>query len=128
MIAARFEPGRDLREQLKPLASKRGFRGGEAGDIPTRAVEPRNDALGDRVGHASKDDRNRPRLPLDGDGRRGAAWHDDVGLQADQLLRERSYPIDVTAAPPNVYSHVAAIGPTRRRQLSWPVNDNYLGR
>jgi hypothetical protein len=34
-------------------------------------------------------------------------------LQADQLLRERSYPIDVTAAPPKFHPHVARIGPTQ---------------
>ena len=44
------------------------------------------------------------RTPLD---------QDDVGLQADQLLRERSYPIGVIPAhPPEVHPHVAAIGPT----------------
>jgi hypothetical protein len=37
-------------------------------------------------------------------------------LQADQLLRERSYPIDVTAAPPKVRPHVAANGPTQARK------------
>jgi hypothetical protein len=37
-------------------------------------------------------------------------------LQADQLLRERSYPIDVIAAPPKVHPHVAAIGPTQVRK------------
>jgi hypothetical protein len=37
-------------------------------------------------------------------------------LQADQLLRERSYPIDVTAAPPKVHPHVAAVGPTQARK------------
>src|SRR6516165_10074938 len=35
-----LEPGRDLREQLKPLACQRGFQGGEAGDVPARLVEP----------------------------------------------------------------------------------------
>src|SRR5215469_16017124 len=44
------------------------------------------------------DDRDRPRLTLEGNGRRGRVCHDDVGLQADQFLRECSYPIDVTAA------------------------------
>src|SRR5262249_36744541 len=39
-----------------------------------------------------------------------------VGLQADQLLRERSYPIVVAAVPPKVYPHVAAIGPTQARK------------
>jgi hypothetical protein len=38
-------------------------------------------------------------------------------LQANQLLRERSHPIDVIlAAPPKVHPHVAAIGPTRVRK------------
>src|SRR5439155_14922369 len=111
--------GRDLREQFKPLASQRGFQGGEAGGVPTRAVEPRDDAAGDGVARARKDDRDRPRLPLDGNGRRGPVCQDDVGLQADQLLRERSYPIDVTAAPTKVDPHVAATGPTQvRKRLS----------
>ena len=34
MMAGPRKPGRDLREQFKPLASQRGFVGGEAGDVP----------------------------------------------------------------------------------------------
>src|ERR1700730_1027886 len=91
-----LEPRRDLQEELKVLAVQRGIAEVcEAGDVPSRAVEPRNDALGDRVGHARNDDRNRPRLSLEGNGRGGPGWHDDVGLQADQLLGDRSYLIDV---------------------------------
>jgi hypothetical protein len=41
---------------------------------------------------------------------------DDVGLQADQLPRERWYPIYVTAEPPKVHPHIAAIGPTQVRK------------
>jgi hypothetical protein len=37
-------------------------------------------------------------------------------LQADQLLRERSCPIDINAVPPKVHPHVAAIGPTQARK------------
>jgi hypothetical protein len=37
-------------------------------------------------------------------------------LQADQLLRERSYPIGVIAGPAEVDPHVAAIGPTQARK------------
>src|SRR5215471_3141785 len=59
---------------------------------------------------------NHRHLPLEGNGRRGRVCHDDVGLQADQLLRERSYPIGVIAVPPKVHSHVAAIGPTQARK------------
>src|SRR6516162_4560893 len=52
-----LEPRRDLRKQLKPLASQRGFHAGEACDVPTRAVEPRDDAADDGVAHVHKDDR-----------------------------------------------------------------------
>ncbi|HKD35441.1 MAG TPA: hypothetical protein VKB78_01535, partial [Pirellulales bacterium] len=37
-------------------------------------------------------------------------------MQADQLLRERSCPIDVIADPTKVHPHVAAIGPTQIRK------------
>ena len=40
----------------------------------------------------------------------------NVGLQADQLLRERSHPTGVNAAPTKVHPHVAAIGPTQDRK------------
>jgi hypothetical protein len=79
------------------------------------AVEPLDEAAGDWMGHGHKDDRDRPRLPLDGDRRLGRACQDDVGLQADQPLRERSPPIYVTAGPTKVHPHVAAIGPTQAR-------------
>jgi hypothetical protein len=90
--------------------------GGEAGDVPARLVEARDEPAGDGVAQVRKDNRDRARLPLEGNGRRGRVCHYDVGLQADQLLRERSYPIDVTAAPPKVNPHVAAIGPTQARK------------
>src|SRR6516164_7346160 len=108
-----LEPGRDLREQLKPLASQRGFVAGEAGDVPSRVVEPRHDAVGDGIGHVRKDDRDRPRLPLEGNGRRGSPCQNDVRWQAYQLPRERSYAIGVSAAPTKVHPQVAAIGPTQ---------------
>ena len=71
---------------------------------------------GDGVAHARKDDWDRPRLPLDGSGRWGRGCQDDVGLQADQLLRKRSYPIDISAEPPKVHPHVPALGPTQVRE------------
>jgi hypothetical protein len=37
-------------------------------------------------------------------------------LQTDQLVRERSHPIGVSAAPPKVHPHVAAVGPTQVRK------------
>ena len=43
----------------------------EAGDVPTRAVERRDDAAGDGLARARKYNRDRPRLPLEGSGRRG---------------------------------------------------------
>src|SRR5262249_37750776 len=95
---------------------ERGFEVGEAGDVSARLVEPWDEASGDRVGHGRKNDRDRPRLPLDGNGRRGRACQDDVGVQTDQLQRERLYPIGVTARPPNVDPRVAAISPTQVRK------------
>jgi hypothetical protein len=52
-----------------PTASRRVIRGDFSatnfrGDIPTRAVEPRDDAAGDGLAHARKDDRDRPSLRL----------------------------------------------------------------
>ena len=58
-----LEPERDLRKQLKPLACQRGFQAGEAGDVPTRLVEPRDDASCDRVGRAREDDRSSRTTP-----------------------------------------------------------------
>ena len=111
MIAARLSPGAISKSSSRYLTYN------EASPKSAKPVMfPRNDALGDRVGHARKDDRDRLRLPLDGNRRRGRVCQDDVGLQADQLLRERSYPIIVTAVPPQVHPHVAAIGPTQVRK------------
>jgi len=46
-------------------------------------------------------------------------------LQTDQLLRERSYPIGVTASRTNVHPQVAAIGPTEaRKRLSERRNES----
>src|SRR5215471_8096850 len=41
---------------------------------------------------------SRGTMPLAGNSRHGPACEDDVGAQADQLLRERSCPIDVSAS------------------------------
>ena len=62
MIWGPLEPGRDLREQLKPLASQRGFEESEACDVPARGVKSRDDAAGDGIGCGRKDDRDRPRV------------------------------------------------------------------
>ena len=40
-------------------------------------LTPRDDAKGDGIARARKDDRDRPRLPLDGSGRRGRVCQDD---------------------------------------------------
>jgi hypothetical protein len=43
----------------------------------------------------------------------GSACQDDVGLQANQLLRERWYSIEVAAGPTKVHPHVAAVDPAQ---------------
>jgi hypothetical protein len=54
MTAARLSPDAISESSSKPLASQRGFVGGEAGDVPARAVEPRDDASCDRVARVSR--------------------------------------------------------------------------
>jgi hypothetical protein len=71
----------------------------------TFPLEARDEAAGDGIAHLRKNDRDRLRLPLEGNGRRGRVCHDDVGLQADQLPRERWYPIGVIAMPPSETAH-----------------------
>ena len=111
MIAARLRPGAISESSSSHLPPSEASLVGEAGDVPTRAIEPRDDAPYDGVARGRKDDWDRPRLLLDGDGRRGPVCQDDVGLQANQLMRERSYPIGVIAAPTKLHPHVSAIGP-----------------
>ena len=41
----------------------------------------------------------------------GPVCQDDIGLQADQRPRERSYPIVVIAMPTNVHPHAASVIP-----------------
>jgi hypothetical protein len=57
--------------------------------------------------------------PAGGNSRGGRLCHDDVGLQADQFLRESAYLIGIIAVPPKVHPHVAATCPTQvRKRLS----------
>jgi hypothetical protein len=49
-------------------------------------------------------------------------------LQADQLLRERSHPIDVIACPTKFHPQVAAIGPTQARERLRERRDDSLRR
>src|SRR5262249_53480972 len=93
-----------------------GFVVGKAGDVLSGAAEPR---AGGRLAHIREDNRDRRRLPLEGGGQGGRICQYDVWLQADQLLRERSYAIVVTPGPTKEHSHVSAIGPTQvRKRLS----------
>src|SRR5262245_4277934 len=116
MIATRLSPGAISESSSSHLPPSVASTGGEPGDVPTREGGPRDDAAGDGVAHVVEADRDRRGLRLEGNDRRGRVCQDDVGSQTDQLLRERSYPIGVTAAPPKVHPHVAAIGPTQFRK------------
>jgi len=112
MIATRLSPGAISESNSSHLPPSVGSKRAKPVVVPTRAVESRDNAAGDGVAHVRKDDRDRPRFPLDGDGLQGRVCQDDVGLRADQLLREYSYPIGVSTGPTNVQTHVAAFGPT----------------
>ena len=80
---------------------------------PMTFLEPRDDPAGDGVGRVKTIGIVRP---LEGNGRWGHICHDDVGLRADQLRRECSYPIGITAAPSKFHPQVAALGPTQARK------------
>src|SRR5215831_2349864 len=116
MMAARLSPGAISESSSSHLPASEASKAAKPVMFPPGWLSRGDDATGDGVGSRHKDDRDRPRLPLDGSGRRGRACQDDVGLQADQLLRERSYPIGVTAGPTKVHPHVAAIGPAQVRK------------
>ena len=115
MIAARLSPGAISESSASHLPPSVGSKlakpvmfppGGRAGGrCRWRRGRPRSQ----RRSGSSASPAGGQRLPVCG-------CYDDVGLQADQLLRECSYPIDVTAAPPKVHPHVAAIGPTQTRK------------
>ena len=113
MIPARLSPGAISESSSIHLPYSDASKRPKPVTFPPGWLSPWDDAAGDGLDHVRKDDRDRPCLPLEGCGRQGPVCHDNVGLQADQLLRERPYPNDVIAVPPKVQPHVAAIGPTQ---------------
>ena len=116
-MVARLSPGAISESNSSHLPPRLGVpKKTEAGEVSTRAVQLRDDAAGDRVEAGHKDDRDRPRFPVEGSSRRGPACQDNVGLQADQLVRERSHPIGANAGRPKVHPYVVAIGPTQARE------------
>src|ERR1700727_58650 len=57
-----LDGGRELREQFQPLAPGCRWQVAEAGDIPSRAGQARNEPGADRVAHEHKHNRDCPRL------------------------------------------------------------------
>jgi Protein of unknown function (DUF2924) len=115
-----LEAGRDLQEQLKPLGSQRGFQVGEAGDVPTRAVEPRDDATRDGSPRVA----NTIRMVCVS---RWTAMVPGVvpfvtmmsGCRPTNSCASARLRLVSTTIPPNVHPHVAAFGPTQiRKRLS----------
>ena len=98
------------------LPAKCPFHVDEAGDIPARTGQARNEASADRVGDARKYDRDRPRRLLKRGGRRSRGCEDHIRLEINQLFREHPQPVNVAAGPTNLHPHVAAIGPTQFRK------------
>ena len=126
MIAARLSPGVISESSSSHLPPSEASKLAKPVTFPLGRLSRALDAAGDGITHARKHDRDRPRLPLEGNGRRGPVCQDDIGLQADQLLREHSYPIHVIAAPPKVDPRVPAIGPTQLRERLREVREAIL--
>src|SRR5215471_917559 len=99
MMAARLSPGAISESSSSHLPPSEGSKVAKPVMFPPGWLSRGTMPLATGFAHGRKDDRDRPRPPLDGSGRRGIACQDDVGLRADQFPRERSYPIGVTAPP-----------------------------
>src|SRR6516162_8709609 len=85
MIAARFRPGANSESSSSHLPPSEGSEPPKPVMFPlgrsSRATMP----LATGSFRARKDDRDRPRLPLEGNGYRAPRCQDDVGLKADHF-------------------------------------------
>src|SRR6516225_2493179 len=77
MIAARLSPGAISESSSSHLLPNEASKPAKP-LISARPGEPRDQTAADGIDHAPKDDRDRPRLPLDGSGRPGRVCRDDV--------------------------------------------------
>ena len=80
MNAARFRPGAISESSSSHLLPNEASKPAKP-QISARPGEPRDQTAADGIDHAPKDDRDRPRLPLEGNGRHAPACQDDVGAR-----------------------------------------------
>jgi hypothetical protein len=107
-VAHLRHPGHGFFQQFDPLASERGHRVGEPRHVATGPRQVLDEAVADRIGDDSKDNRHPACCLQQRADRRGARRQNDIGRQRDQF---DSMPTD---------SHV---GPLRQwqRSSSWRV-------
>src|SRR5262249_47922101 len=89
MNAARSAPHArpDFLEHRDPLAGDARLHQHQAGKIPTRSRQARDEARVDRFADADEHDRGCAILPLQCGGARSALRHDHIRSQRDQLFR-----------------------------------------
>ena len=120
---------RDLLEQRQPLADDAGLERQETREIAAGPRQAGDEARADRVGDDDEHDRDRAGLALQCRGDRRRMGEDHVGLQGDQLFRERRQPICVAGRKASVDADIAAFRPSelveplpecREPRLSFP--------
>jgi hypothetical protein len=97
-----------LLQKLQPLRAEQRGHGAEPRDIPAGPRQAGDKACPDRIGARSHDDRNRPRLSLDGGDRVIRAGHDHVHLQAHQLGSGLGDPLGPAFAEPPFHDDVSS--------------------
>ena len=85
----------------------------QAREIAARPRQARDEARADRVGDVDEYDRDCAALPLQRGGDRRRLCEDHVGLQCDQLFRERLDLIQLGARKASVDADIAALRPSK---------------
>src|SRR6266568_7505525 len=121
-----LETGRDLFQQLKPLAADFRFKRTEPGNVATGAGETLDVTGTDRINNRNKHDRDRTRHCTKGCHRRRPVSQNDVWLQGYQFRCERACAVYVARAPAILHRNIAALYPTQPPKSLPKRNDTRL--
>src|SRR5712691_3900479 len=104
--------GHDLLEHRQPLAGDARLERQQAGEIAARPRQAHDEALADGVGDVHEHDRDAAALALQGGNDRRRLCDDHVGLQGEELFRQRLKPARLSVAEAIVDEDVAALPPS----------------